>query len=68
MAEITAYKQYTTEFTDAESWIESILDSEKLDDTSFVDSVKKQMEEKLFITPKQIKALENIMTSFRIEA
>lgn len=54
-------------FSNAEGYIEAILDSGKLSDTDFVESVQQQMEDKGSLTVKQYAALENIMEKFEIE-
>lgn len=54
-------------FSNAEGYIEAILDSEKLNDTTFVESIQQQMEDRSSLTVKQYDALENIMEKFEIE-
>jgi len=56
-----------TRFSNAEGYIEAIIDSGKLSDTDFVESIQQQMEDKGSLTVKQYTALENIMEKFEIE-
>lgn len=61
------YQRVDSEFSEAEGYIEAILDSDKLQDTTFIESVQKQMEDKGFVSEKQITALQNIIKNFHIE-
>lgn len=54
-------------FSNAEEYIDAIIDSGKLNDTSFVESVQQQMEDNGSLTVKQYDALENIIEKFGIE-
>lgn len=54
-------------FSNAEGYIEAILDSDKLNDTAFVESIQQQMEDNGSLTVKQYDALVNIIEKFGVE-